>query len=102
MAVADVMKKIKQEKVKFIDLRFTDTKGKEQHVSVPTAAFDKNKFTDGHAFDGSSVAGWKGINASDMLLYPDPATANIDPFMEEKTLILKFFFICFLIKNSCW
>ena len=46
MAVADVMKKIKQEKVKFIDLRFTDTKGKEQHVSVPTAAFDKNKFTE--------------------------------------------------------
>ena len=88
MAVADVMKKIKQEKVKFIDLRFTDTKGKEQHVSVPTAAFDKSKFTDGHAFDGSSVAGWKGINASDMLLYPDPNTANIDPFMEEKTLIL--------------
>jgi glutamine synthetase len=88
MAVSDVMKKIKQEKVKFIDLRFTDTKGKEQHVSVPTSAFDKSKFTDGHAFDGSSVAGWKGINASDMLLYPDPNTANIDPFMEEKTLIL--------------
>ena len=88
MAVADVMKKIKQEKIKFVDLRFTDTKGKEQHVSVPTFAFNKSKFTEGHAFDGSSIAGWKGINASDMLLYPDPNTANIDPFMEEKTLIL--------------
>ena len=88
MAVADVMKKIKQEKIKFVDLRFTDTKGKEQHVSVPTFAFNKSKFTEGHAFDGSSIAGWKSINASDMLLYPDPNTANIDPFMEEKTLIL--------------
>ena len=88
MAVADVMKKIKQEKIKFVDLRFTDTKGKEQHVSVPTFAFNKSKFTEGHAFDGSSIAGWKGINASDMLLYPDPNTANIDPFLEEKTLIL--------------
>ena len=88
MAGADVIKKIKQEKIKFIDLRFTDTKGKEQHVTVPASAFDKTKFTDGHAFDGSSIAGWKGINASDMLLFPDPNTANIDPFMEEKTLIL--------------
>ncbi len=55
---------------------------------MPTFAFNKSKFTEGHAFDGSSIAGWKGINASDMLLYPDPNTANIDPFMEEKTLIL--------------
>ena len=86
--VSDVMKKIKSNNVKFVDLRFTDTKGKEQHVSVPVAAFDKSKFTDGHAFDGSSVAGWKGINASDMLLIPDPSTANIDPFMEETTLTL--------------
>ena len=54
MAAADVLKKIKQENVKFVDLRFTDTKGKEQHVSVPTSAFDKTKFTEGHAFDGSS------------------------------------------------
>ena len=88
MSVANVMKKIKSNNVKFVDLRFSDTKGKEQHVTVPISAFDKSKFTDGHAFDGSSVAGWKGINASDMLLFPDPNTANIDPFMEESTLIL--------------
>ena len=88
MAGADVIKKIKQEKIKFIDLRFTDTKGKEQHVTVPASAFDKTKFTDGHAFDGSSIEGWKGINASDMLLFPDENTANIDPFMDEPTLIL--------------
>ncbi|MEL0105248.1 MAG: glutamine synthetase beta-grasp domain-containing protein, partial [Methylophilaceae bacterium] len=88
MAVADVMKQIKKHNVKFVDFRFTDTKGKEQHVSVPVSAFSKDKFTEGHAFDGSSIAGWKGINASDMLLMPDASTAVIDPFMEETTMIL--------------
>jgi glutamine synthetase len=88
MAVADVLKQIKKHNVKFVDFRFTDTKGKEQHVSVPVSAFGKEKFTEGHAFDGSSIAGWKGINASDMLLIPDPETATIDPFMEETTLAL--------------
>jgi glutamine synthetase type I len=87
-AAADVMKMIKDSEVKFVDLRFTDTRGKEQHVSVPVKAFGDDKFTDGHAFDGSSIAGWKGIQASDMLLMPDPDTANIDPFMDETTLIL--------------
>jgi len=88
MAIADVMKKVKDNNVKFVDFRFTDTRGKEQHVSVPVSAFDESKFKQGHAFDGSSIAGWKGIQASDMLLMPDPDTANIDPFMEEPTLIL--------------
>ncbi|MDD3529047.1 MAG: glutamate--ammonia ligase [Gallionellaceae bacterium] len=88
MAVADVMKMIQENDVKFVDFRFTDTQGKEQHVSVPVSAFDEDKFTDGHAFDGSSIAGWKGIQASDMLLMPDPDTANIDPFFDEPTLIL--------------
>ncbi|TCS71320.1 L-glutamine synthetase [Sulfuritortus calidifontis] len=88
MAVADVMKMIKENDVKFVDFRFTDTRGKEQHVTVPISAFNEDKFTEGHAFDGSSIAGWKGIQASDMLLMPDPATANIDPFFDEPTLIL--------------
>lgn len=79
---------VKEHEVKFIDFRFTDTRGKEQHVSVPVSAFDEDKFASGHAFDGSSIAGWKGIEASDMLLMPDPNTANIDPFFEEPTLIL--------------
>ncbi len=86
--VADVMKMVKDNEVKFVDFRFTDTRGKEQHVSVPVSHFDEDKFTSGHAFDGSSIAGWKGIEASDMLLMPDPNTANIDPFFEEPTLIL--------------
>src|SRR5438105_1513809 len=85
---ADVLKLIKEKEVKFVDLRFTDTRGKEQHVSVPVKAFSADKFELGHAFDGSSIAGWKGIQASDMLLMPDPATANIDPFLDETTLLL--------------
>lgn len=88
MAVADVLKMIQDNEVKFVDLRFTDTRGKEQHVTVPAHAFDADRFEDGHAFDGSSIAGWKGIQASDMLLMPDPDTANMDPFMDEATLIL--------------
>ena len=86
--VADVMNMVKEHEVKFVDFRFTDTRGKEQHVTVPVSHFDEDKFTSGHAFDGSSIAGWKGIEASDMLLIPDPNTANIDPFFEEPTLIL--------------
>jgi 3-(hydroxyamino)phenol mutase len=88
MAVADVFKTIKENEVKFVDLRFTDTKGKEQHVTVPTKFFDDAKFKDGHAFDGSSIAGWKGIEASDMLLMPDPDSARMDPFYDEPTLVL--------------
>jgi glutamine synthetase len=86
--VADVMKMVKENEIKFVDFRFTDTRGKEQHVSVPVSAFSEDKFESGHAFDGSSIAGWKGIEASDMQLMPDANTANIDPFFEEPTLIL--------------
>ena len=88
MAVADVLKMVKDNEVKFVDFRFTDTKGKEQHVTVPIKAFGEDKFTEGHAFDGSSIAGWKGIEASDMLLMPDANTAFIDPFFDEATLVL--------------
>jgi len=86
--VADVMNMVKESEVKFVDFRFTDTRGKEQHVTVPVSHFGEDKFTGGHAFDGSSIAGWKGIEASDMQLMPDPNTANIDPFFEEPTLML--------------
>jgi len=88
MAVADVMKLVKENDVKFVDFRFTDTRGKEQHVSVPVKQLNEEKFTDGHAFDGSSIAGWKGIQASDMILMPDPDSARMDPFMDESTLLL--------------
>ena len=84
----DVLKMITDHDVKFVDFRFTDTRGKEQHVSVPAKCVDEDKFEEGHAFDGSSIAGWKGIQASDMLLMPDPVSAYLDPFMDENTLII--------------
>src|SRR6476660_3166835 len=89
MTAAEVLKMVKDNEVKFVDFRFADTRGKEQHVTVPVSHFDMDKFESGHAFDGSSIAGWKGIEASDMILMPDPNTANIDPFMEETTLFMQ-------------
>ncbi|HEV7856891.1 MAG TPA: glutamine synthetase beta-grasp domain-containing protein, partial [Herminiimonas sp.] len=89
MTAAEVLKMVKDNEVKFVDFRFADTRGKEQHVTVPVSHFDMDKFESGHAFDGSSIAGWKGIEASDMILMPDPNTANIDPFFEETTLFMQ-------------
>ena len=86
---ANVMKMIKDEEVKFVDLRFTDTRGKEQHVSLPASVIDDKLFTDGKMFDGSSIAGWKGIEASDMVLMPEADTAVMDPFSDENTLIIR-------------
>ncbi|MDR2186922.1 MAG: type I glutamate--ammonia ligase [Azonexus sp.] len=84
----DVIKMIEENDAKFVDFRFTDTRGKEQHVTVPVSAFDEETFDNGHAFDGSSFGGWKGIQASDMQLMPDPATAYVDPFYDETTIVL--------------
>jgi len=86
---ADILKMIQENGVKFVDLRFTDTRGKEQHVSMPAHTIDEEFFEDGKMFDGSSIAGWKGINESDMILMPDAATAVLDPFFEEPTLNLR-------------
>src|SRR5437660_10202785 len=86
MSASDVMKMIKDKEVKFVDLRFTDTRGKEQHVSVPVKAFTMDKFESGHFFDGSSIAGWKSSEASDMLLMPDPESARMDPFTGDPLL----------------
>ncbi|ALG69218.1 glutamate--ammonia ligase [Beggiatoa leptomitoformis] len=80
---------IAEHNVKFVDFRFTDTKGKEQHVSVPAQTVKEDLFVDGKMFDGSSIAGWKGINESDMILMPDDETAVIDPFAEEIMLNLR-------------
>ena len=88
MSVAKVKKLMKDNDVQFVDLRFTDTKGKEQHVTIPSKVVDNDFFKEGKMFDGSSIAGWKGINESDMILMPDPSTANLDPFMDEPTMIL--------------
>ena len=88
MSVENVMKMIQENEVRFIDLRFTDTRGKEQHVGLPVGAFEEEHFEHGHPFDGSSIAGWKGIQASDMILLPDPDSAYIDPFYDETTVVL--------------
>ena len=77
-----VLKMIEDQEVKFVDLRFTDTRGKEQHVSMPAHTIDDDFFKDGKMFDGSSIAGWKGINESDMVLMPDADTAVMDPFAD--------------------
>lgn len=89
MSTKNVIKMIKDNSVVFIDFRFTDSKGKEQHVSVPAHTLDADKLKDGQMFDGSSIAGWKGINDSDMILQPDLTTAVLDPFTEEATLIIR-------------
>ncbi len=83
------LKMMKDNDVKFVDLRFTDTRGKEQHVTLPTHEVGESMFTDGKMFDGSSIAGWKGINESDMILMPEDATAVMDPFSDENTLIIR-------------
>ena len=84
--VGDVLKMMKDKEVKFLDLRFTDTKGKMQHVTADGSCVNEAMFAEGYAFDGSSIAGWKGIEASDMTLMPDPASAHIDPFFAQTTM----------------
>ena len=86
MSAKNVIKMIEDQGVKFVDFRFTDTKGKEQHVSVPSHTIDAKKLEEGQMFDGSSIAGWKDIDDSDMILMPDTETAVLDPFTEEITL----------------
>jgi glutamine synthetase len=83
--VGDALKLMKDKEVKFLDLRFTDTKGKLQHVTADGSVVNESMFAEGYAFDGSSIAGWKGIEASDMLLMPDAATVHLDPFFAQAT-----------------
>jgi glutamine synthetase len=83
------LKMIKDNEVKFVDLRFTDTRGKEQHVSLPASVIEEDFFKDGKMFDGSSIAGWKGIQESDMVLMPEDETSVMDPFADENTLIIR-------------
>src|SRR5215510_11044727 len=82
----DVLKSIKDHDVKYIDLRFTDPRGKWQHVSFDQTLIEEDTFAEGLMFDGSSIAGWKAINESDMTLMPDPETACIDPFYSASTI----------------
>ena len=89
MSSDNVLKLIKEQDVKFVDLRFCDTIGKEQHVTVPASVVDKEMLKEGKMFDGSSIAGWKSINESDMILMPETESAIIDPFFDEATLNIR-------------
>ena len=89
MSKDKVITLMKEHEVKYIDLRFTDTRGKEQHVTIPVNAADDDFFENGKMFDGSSIAGWKGIHESDMVLMPDTETAVMDPFFDDSTLNIR-------------
>lgn len=89
MSAEEVTKLLEAEEIKMIDLRFTDTVGKEQHVTIPAHMADEDFFENGKMFDGSSIAGWKGIDESDMVLMPDNSTAVVDLFADENTLNLR-------------
>ena len=84
--VSDALKLMKEEEVEYVDIRFTDPKGKLQHVTLVADLVDEEFFEEGFMFDGSSIAGWKSIDQSDMKLIPDAGSVYIDPFYAEKTL----------------
>src|SRR5579883_3231274 len=84
----NVMKTIKDDDIKYVDFRFTDPRGKWQHVTFDVTIVDEDSFSEGIMFDGSSIAGWKAINESDMTLMPDPTTAALDPFFAASTLTI--------------
>ena len=88
MTPQEVLSMIKENGAKMVDLRFMDFPGLWQHFSVPVSEVDESVFEDGFGFDGSSIRGWQPINASDMLVIPDPTTAKMDPFYAEPTLTL--------------
>src|SRR5690606_23332328 len=83
---SDIIQKIRDENIRYLDLRFTDPRGKQQHVTMDVSVVDEDMFEEGVMFDGSSIAGWKAINESDMVLMPDPSTAVLDPFVAQPTL----------------
>src|SRR5678815_3502396 len=91
---SDVSKMIKDREVKLVDFKFTDLPGTWQHFTTTLTEYNEDIFTDGLGFDGSSIRGWKVINASDMLVIPDPSSAWIDIFNAEPTLSL----ICTIVE----
>ncbi len=87
-SASEIIKRIKDEDIKYLDVRFTDPKGKMQHVTMDADLVDEDMFADGIMFDGSSIAGWKAINESDMCLILDPASAHMDPFFAQSTMAI--------------
>ena len=95
MSAANVLKTIKDKEVEYVDLRFTDPRGKLQHLTQDISTVDEDLLTNGVFFDGSSIAGWKAINESDMILKPDTNRSFVDPFMSHNTLVI---FVTLLIQ----
>src|SRR5271168_3683088 len=95
-AIDKVLDMMKEHSVEYVDLRFTDPRGKWQHTAQHVSTMDEDAFRDGIMFDGSSIAGWKAINESDMILMPDPETAVMDPFSAKPSMIL----FCDIIEPS--
>ena len=88
MSASDVLKMIKDKEAEFVDLRFTDPRGKLQHLTIDSTVVDEDMLNQGVFFDGSSIAGWKAINESDMILKPDLSRMFMDPFTSHNTLVL--------------
>ena len=88
MSARDVLKQIKSKNVEYVDLRFTDPRGKLQHLTMDKTIVDEGMLNDGVFFDGSSIAGWKAINESDMILKPDLSRTVMDPYTSHNTMIL--------------
>ena len=88
MSIDAVLQLIKEEEAEYVDIRFTDPRGKLQHVTVMSDQVDEDFLEEGFMFDGSSIAGWKSIEASDMKLMPDTTSAYVDPFYAEKTICI--------------
>ena len=95
-AVSKCLELMRENSVEYVDLRFTDPRGKWQHTAQHVSTIDEDAFRDGVMFDGSSIAGWKAINESDMILMPDPASAVMDPFAAKPSMIL----FCDIIEPS--
>ncbi|MCX7677442.1 MAG: glutamine synthetase, partial [Alteraurantiacibacter sp.] len=87
-SASKIVKRIKEEEIEWVDLRFTDPKGKWQHLTICAGVINEDNLEEGLMFDGSSIEGWKAINESDMILMPDPKTAFMDPFAAQPTLVL--------------
>ncbi|MHA1571783.1 MAG: glutamine synthetase beta-grasp domain-containing protein, partial [Alphaproteobacteria bacterium] len=86
--IEKVLEMMKENDVQYVDLRFTDPRGKWQHTAQHVSTMTEDAFTDGIMFDGSSIAGWKAIHESDMILMPDPKSAVMDPFTAQPQMIL--------------
>src|SRR5215207_97427 len=93
---SEVLAAIRDNDIKYVDFRFTDPRGKWQHVTFDISIVDEDIFAEGTMFDGSSIAGWKAINESDMILMPDPTTAVIDPFFSASTMSI----VCDILEPS--